>query len=165
MLAHDDLTFSVIGATMESPWQQPPTLLAFISWVLAAIKQNCSDGTPVGLIVSHSRRGWFGWQHAHFSSGPLRSVKGCSTASLFLWSTPRKEGLWKIGGFYEKLVAVSHPNNQKQEFNSSSNEFISTEITSCLYNSVKIGMFCFMAEGQFSLFSHFNVHMLFCCGL
>lgn len=116
-------------------------------------------------FVSRSPRGWVGGQHAHFSSGPLRSVEGRSTAFLFLWSTPRKEGLWKIWGFYEKLVAVSHQNNQKQEFNSSSNEFISSEITSCLYNSVKIGMFCFMAEGQFSLFSHFNVHMLFCWGL
>ena len=163
-MAHEDLTFNVIGATMESPSQTPSPCLYKPG--ACGTKGELLRWNPCPVwFVSRSLRGWVGGQHAHFPSGPLRSVKGCSTASLFLWSTPRKEGLWKIGGFYEKLVAVSHPNNQKQEFNSSSNEFISTEITSCLYNSVKIGMFCFMAEGQFSLFSHFNVHMLFCCGL
>ena len=40
------------------------------------------------LIVSRLSRGWVGGQQAHFSSGPLSSAKGSSTASLILWSTP-----------------------------------------------------------------------------
>ena len=46
-MAHDDLTFNVIGATMESPSQNP--LAAYINQEFVAIKRNCLDGT---LVVS-----------------------------------------------------------------------------------------------------------------
>ena len=42
------------------------------------------------LIVSRSLRGWVGRQQAHLSSGPLGFAEGSSTASLFLWSDPRR---------------------------------------------------------------------------
>ena len=85
-MAHDDLTFNVIGATMESPSQNP--LLAYINKEFVEIQRNCSDGTPVCLIVCLSPRGWVGRQQAHLSWGPLGFAEGSSTASLFLRSAP-----------------------------------------------------------------------------
>ena len=42
------------------------------------------------LIVSCLPRGWVGGQQAHLSSGPLGFAQESSTASLFLWSAPRR---------------------------------------------------------------------------
>ena len=42
-MAYYNLTFNVIGATME---RQTP-LLAYINQEFVAIKRNCLDGTPV----------------------------------------------------------------------------------------------------------------------
>ena len=60
-MAHEDLTFNVIGATMESPAKPP--LLAFISGELVVIKQNCSDGTPVASDCLLLAEG-LGWRTA-----------------------------------------------------------------------------------------------------
>ena len=79
-MAYYDLTFNVIGATMGGPSRTP--LLAYINQEFVAIKWNCSEGTPVHLIVSCSPRGWAGRQQAHLSSGPLGFAKGSSTASF-----------------------------------------------------------------------------------
>ena len=58
MKAHDDLTFKVIGATIESPTQNP--LLASINQEFVAIKRNCLDGTPVAfdLLLLSEGLGW-----------------------------------------------------------------------------------------------------------
>ena len=88
MKAHDDLTFNVIGATIESPSQTP--LLAYINQEFGAIKRDCLKREPLSrLIVFRLRRGWVGGQQAHLSSGPLGFAEGSSTASLFLRSAPR----------------------------------------------------------------------------
>ena len=87
MKAHDDLTFNVISATMESPPRPPP--LAYISQELVAIKRNCLDGTPVASDCLLLRRGWVGGQQAHLSSGPVGFAEGSSTASLFCGAPPR----------------------------------------------------------------------------
>ena len=69
-------------------WKVPrkTPLLAYINQELTTIKWNCLDRTH--LIVSRSRRVWVGGQQAHFSSGPLSSAEGSSTAPLFLRSAP-----------------------------------------------------------------------------
>ena len=87
MKAHDDLTFKVIGATIESPTQNP--LLASINQEFVAIKRNCLDGTRVPCDCLSLAEGLGGGQQAHLSSGPLGFAEGSSTASLFLWSAPR----------------------------------------------------------------------------
>ena len=65
-MAHDDLTFNVIGATMESPSKPPPHSpppLAFISRELVAKKRNCLDGTPVASDCLSLAEG-LGWRTA-----------------------------------------------------------------------------------------------------
>ena len=78
MKAHDDLTFKVIGATIESPTQNP--LLASINQECVAIKRNCLDGTPVAFALLAEGLGC--GQQAHFSSGSLGFAEGSSTASF-----------------------------------------------------------------------------------
>ena len=63
-MAHDDLTFNMIGATMESPLQPSPiSPLAFISQELGAIKRNCLNGTPVSSDCLSLAEG-LGWRTA-----------------------------------------------------------------------------------------------------
>ena len=88
MNAQDDLTFNMIGATTESPSQNP--LLAYINQEFVAIKQNCLAGTPVTSDCLLLTRGCVGREQAHLSLGPLGLAEGSSTASLFLRHAPRK---------------------------------------------------------------------------
>lgn len=148
---------------MESPSQTAPPL-ACINWELVALKGDLLRRNPVESGLSLAPRGaGLADSTLTFPSGPLRSVEGRSTAFLFLRSTPRKEeGLWKIWGFYEKLVAVSHQNNQNKSLTQvQMSSFLQKSLLVC---TIQWRLEClFHGRRQFSLFSHFNVHMLFCC--
>ena len=95
MKAHDDLTFNVIGATIESPLQNPPACLykPRVCGNKAELLEPLSR-----LIVSRSSRGWVGRQQAHLSLGPLGFGEGSSTASLC--RAPPAE----TSKFYNKLI-------------------------------------------------------------
>ena len=87
MKAHDNLTFNVIGATMESPSQNP--LACLYKPRVCGNKAELLRRNPCPVWLSLSARGWVGGQQAHLSSGLLGFAEGSSTASLFLRSAPR----------------------------------------------------------------------------
>ena len=92
-MAYYDLTFNVIGATIESPSQNP----------LACLYKRRVCGNQAELLrrnlchVSRSPRGWVGGQQAHLSSGPLGFAEGSSTASLSAECLPHySTQFWKF---------------------------------------------------------------------
>ena len=108
MQARGNLTFNLIGRTMESPSQNPPACL---------YKPGAYDNKAELLRQNPFRvwlplacqRGWVGGQQAHFFSGPLSSAEGSSTASLFLQSAPRIYKL--VSEIIFTLIASFDPHN------------------------------------------------------
>ena len=60
-MAYYNLTFNMIGATMGGP--SPNPLACLINQEFVAIKQNCSDGTPVASDCLSLAEG-LGWRTA-----------------------------------------------------------------------------------------------------
>ena len=102
MNVHDDLTFNVIGATMESPSQNP--LACLYKPRVCGNKAELLRRNPCPVWLSLSARGWVGGQQAHLSSGPLGFAEGSSTASLFLRSAPRTLHLCLCFCFVNKII-------------------------------------------------------------
>ena len=87
-VAHDDLTFNVIGATIESPSQNHPACL--YKPRVCGNKAELLRWNPCGVCLSLTRRG-AGLADSRLISpqDPLALLREVSFASLFLRSAPR----------------------------------------------------------------------------
>ena len=80
-MAYYNLTFNVIGATMESPSQSPLACL-YKPRVCGNKAELLRQNPPLASDCVWLTTGWVGGQQAHLSSGHLGFAEGSSIASL-----------------------------------------------------------------------------------